>query len=207
MRPGHFIAVEGPIGAGKTTLAAMLARELGAPVVNEIVEENPYLGKFYQNMEDWSFQLEMFFLCNRFKQLEDEARPLLESGRTVVADYHMYKNLIFGERTLNGSKREKYRQIYHLLMDDQPRPDIVIYIKADLPTLLRRIGMRGREIEQAMDPGYLSRLIEDYEEAMPALARREPGTAFVTVDGGEIDFVENPAQFREILSQVKEHMQ
>lgn len=120
MKHAPFIAVEGPIGAGKTTLATMLATELQLPVIKEIVDENPFLDKFYQNMDDWSFQLEMFFLCNRFKQLEDTTVQYIDQGEPVISDYHIYKNLIFGERTLKGSKRDKYREIYHILTDDFP---------------------------------------------------------------------------------------
>ncbi|MRN52889.1 deoxynucleoside kinase [Paenibacillus monticola] len=207
MKHAPFIAVEGPIGAGKTTLASMLAEELQLPVIKEIVEENPFLDKFYQNMDDWSFQLEMFFLCNRYKQLEDTVIHYIDKGKPVISDYHIYKNLIFGERTLKGTKRDKYRQIYHVLTDDLPKPDIILYIKADLDTLLRRIAKRGRSFEEAIETAYLQQLIEDYDAAMASLAIREPSTTILTIDGNLIDFVENREHFMEIASRVKELMQ
>lgn len=206
MKHAPFIAVEGPIGAGKTTLASMLAEELDMPIIKEIVDENPFLAKFYQNMDDWSFQLEMFFLCNRYKQLEDTVDRYIDKGNPVISDYHIYKNLIFGERTLKGSKREKYRQIYHVLTDDLPKPNIIVYLKADLDTLLARIAKRGRPFEGGMDTAYLQQLIEDYDDAMASLSIREPSTKIITIDGNSVDFVENPEHFVEIASDIKELM-
>ncbi|OMD18133.1 deoxynucleoside kinase [Paenibacillus odorifer] len=206
MKHAPFIAVEGPIGAGKTTLASMLAEELNLPIIKEIVDENPFLAKFYQNMDDWSFQLEMFFLCNRYKQLEDTVTQYIDKGKPVISDYHIYKNLIFGERTLKGTKREKYREIYHVLTDDLPKPNIILYIKADLYTLLKRIAKRGRPFEGDMDTAYLQQLIEDYDDAMASLAIQEPSTVIITIDGNAVDFVENPEHFVEIASHLKELM-
>ncbi|SES96748.1 deoxynucleoside kinase [Paenibacillus sp. NFR01] len=207
MKHTSFIAVEGPIGAGKTTLATMLSAELDFPVMKEIVEENPFLDKFYQNMDDYSFQLEMFFLCNRFKQLEDIAARYIDQGMPVISDYHIYKNLIFGERTLNGTKRDKYREIYHVLTDDLAKPNIILYIRASLETILSRIARRGRPFEDDISPAYLQQLIEDYDAAMAALAEREPSTIILTIDGDAIDFVENEEHFRQIAAQLKELMQ
>ncbi|WP_019911922.1 deoxynucleoside kinase [Paenibacillus sp. HW567] len=206
MEHAPFIAVEGPIGAGKTTLATMLAEKLQLPVIKEIVDENPFLDKFYQNMDDWSFQLEMFFLCNRYKQLEDTVNRYIDKGKPVISDYHIYKNLIFSERTLKGTKREKYRKIYHVLTDDLPKPDIILYIRADLDTLLKRIAKRGRSFEEDIAPAYLEQLIEDYDEAMASLALTEPSTRIVTIDGNQVDFVENNEDFTAIAAHLKELM-
>ncbi|WP_411347946.1 deoxynucleoside kinase [Paenibacillus sp. WLX2291] len=199
-----FIAVEGPIGAGKTTLSTMLSQQFDLPLIKEIVEENPFLGKFYENIDEWSFQLEMFFLCNRYKQLEDTGLQYIANNQPVISDYHIYKNMIFAERTLKGVKRDKYRQIYHLLTDDLPKPDIILYIRASLDTLLTRIARRGRSFEQAMDTAYLEQLIADYDSAMAAIAVNEPETKIITIDGDAVDFVENPAQFSEIAAALKE---
>lgn len=206
MKYAPFIAVEGPIGAGKTTLASMLAEDLHLPIIKEIVDENPFLAKFYESMDDWSFQLEMFFLCNRYKQLEDTVNQYIDKGKPVISDYHIYKNLIFGERTLKGTKREKYRQIYHVLTDDLPKPDIILYIKADLDVLLSRIAKRGRPFEGGMDTAYLQQLIQDYDDAMASLAISEPSTQIITIDGNTVDFVENHEHFDEIASHIKELM-
>src|SRR6185437_14268284 len=119
-----FIVVEGPIGVGKTTLTKLLAAEFSYASLTEIVEENPFLGKFYENIEEWSFQTEMFFLCNRFKQLGDINTHYLSKDIPVVADYHILKNLIFAGRTLSGEEYRKYFNIYQILTEDMPKPNV-----------------------------------------------------------------------------------
>ena len=103
-----FITVEGPIGVGKTSLAKAIAEHYQFHLLKEIVDENPFFGKFYENIEEWSFQTEMFFLCNRYKQLEDINNQFLQMNTPVVADYHIFKNIIFAKRTLKANEYEKY---------------------------------------------------------------------------------------------------
>ncbi|PWW44805.1 MULTISPECIES: deoxynucleoside kinase [Paenibacillus] len=206
MKSAPFIAVEGPIGAGKTTLATMLSQELNLPLVKEIVEENPFLASFYQDIDEWSFQLEMFFLCNRFKQLEDTGVHYIKKNTPVISDYHIYKNMIFAERTLKGTKRDKYRQIYHLLTDDLPKPNLVLYIEAELDTLMKRINKRGRSFEQDMDPAYMEQLIADYKTGMAYLASRPNPPIIIKVNAEQLDFVEHPEHFKQIVNQVKEYI-
>lgn len=206
MYPAPFIAVEGPIGAGKTTLATMLAKEFQFPLVKEIVEENPFLDKFYEDMEQWSFQLEMFFLCNRFKQLELIEENYVNKQQPVVTDYHVYKNMIFAERTLSKKHMDKYRKIYHLLTDDLPKPNAMIYIKASLPTLLERIQMRGRSFEEDIDPAYLKTLIEDYELAIEHLKQTEPELPIITIEGDHTDFVSSQQDYQQIVQNIKEQV-
>src|SRR5690625_1876552 len=158
-----FIAIEGPIGAGKTSLASKLANYFNFQLLKEIVEENPFLDKFYENISEWSFQTEMFFLCNRYKQLEDVEKYFLKKNRPVVADYHIFKNMIFARRTLNEHQLEKYEQIYKILTKDMPLPNVLIYITGSLETVLERIKKRGRDFEQQIEPEYLAQLSEDYE--------------------------------------------
>jgi deoxyguanosine kinase len=206
MKSAPFIAVEGPIGAGKTTLATMLSQELNLPLVKEIVEENPFLASFYQDIDEWSFQLEMFFLCNRFKQLEDTGAHYIQQNTPVISDYHIYKNMIFADRTLKGTKRDKYRQIYHLLTDDLPKPNLVLYIEAELDTLMQRINKRGRSFEQDMDPAYMEQLIADYKTGMSYLSNSPNPPIIIKVNAEQLDFVEHPEHFKQIVNQVKEYI-
>ena len=206
MQGTPFISVEGPIGVGKTSLAKEIAQAFQFETLKEIVDENPFLGKFYENINEWSFQTEMFFLCNRYKQLEDIQKGFLSYKKPVVADYHIMKNMIFAEQTLKDEQYKKYVQIFHILTADMPAPNIIIYLNASLDTLLKRIKMRGREIERNIDPHYLARLSDDYEKAMTAFEQKNPDVTILRYNGDEIDFVQNKQHLNRILSEVQESM-
>ncbi|WP_413378912.1 deoxynucleoside kinase [Alkalihalobacillus sp. 1P02AB] len=199
-----FIAVEGPIGVGKTSLAQAISTSYQYAVLNEIVDENPFLSKFYKNISEWSFQTEMFFLCNRYKQLEDLKTNYLSKQIPVVADYHIFKNLIFAKRTLTTEQYRKYEQIYHILTDDMPRPNCVIYLTASLPTLLKRIEIRGRDMEQNIDPAYLEQLTADYEESIKGWEEKYPSIPIIRINGDELDFVQNETDLNQIFKQLEQ---
>ncbi|MBT2579825.1 deoxynucleoside kinase [Bacillus sp. ISL-8] len=195
-----FITVEGPIGVGKTSLAKELSTHMQLHLLKEIVDENPFLGKFYEDIDEWSFQTEMFFLCNRYKQLEDINIKYLNQRKPVVADYHIFKNLIFASRTLKDSQYDKYMQIYRILTQDMPVPNVIVYLTASLETLQKRIAMRGREFEKNMDPNYLLQLTKDYETAMDAFKKDHPDIPVLKFNGDDMDFVRNHDDLNVILS-------
>ncbi|EEL58320.1 deoxynucleoside kinase [Bacillus cereus] len=195
-----FITVEGPIGVGKTSLAKEISTHMQLHLLKEIVDENPFLGKFYEDIDEWSFQTEMFFLCNRYKQLEDINIKYLNQRKPVVADYHIFKNLIFASRTLKDSQYDKYMQIYRILIQDMPVPNVIVYLTASLETLQKRIAMRGREFEKNMDPNYLLQLTKDYETAMDAFKKDHPEIPVLKFNGDDMDFVKNPDDLNVILS-------
>ncbi|MDA1829749.1 deoxynucleoside kinase [Bacillus cereus group sp. BY25LC] len=195
-----FITVEGPIGVGKTSLAKEISTHMQLHLLKEIVDENPFLGKFYEDIDEWSFQTEMFFLCNRYKQLEDINIKYLNQRKPVVADYHIFKNVIFASRTLKDSQYDKYMQIYRILTQDMPVPNVIVYLTASLQTLQKRIAMRGREFEKNMDPNYLLQLTKDYETAMDAFKKDHPDIPVLKFNGDDMDFVKNPDDLNVILS-------
>ena len=195
-----FITVEGPIGVGKTSLAKEISTHMQLHLLKEIVDENPFLGKFYEDIDEWSFQTEMFFLCNRYKQLEDINIKYLNQRKPVVADYHIFKNVIFASRTLKDSQYDKYMQIYRILTQDMPVPNVIVYLTASLETLQKRIAMRGREFEKNMDPNYLLQLTKDYETAMDAFKKDHPDIPVLKFNGDDMDFVKNPDDLNVILS-------
>lgn len=197
-----FIAVEGPIGVGKTSLSKAIAETLQFHVLKEIVDENPFLHKFYDNIEEWSFQTEMFFLCNRYKQLSDLQKKWIAEGNPVVADYHIFKNLIFSKRTLMPKEYEKYERIYHILTENMPVPNLIVYLHASLPTLMNRIGLRGREFEKNMDPAYLQQLSDDYEEFIAQFEKEHPEIPILRVNGDELDFVQDEEDLQMIVKQI-----
>jgi deoxyguanosine kinase len=198
-----FITVEGPIGVGKTSLAKAISDKFNTALLKEIVDENPFLGKFYENIEEWSFQTEMFFLCNRFKQLSDINSHYLSKNQSVVADYHIFKNLIFAQRTLNDTEYQKYYRIYQILTEDMPKPNVIIYLHASLDTLLKRIELRGREIEKKISPLYLEQLSLDYEQALSSFEKHHPEIPVLRFNGDELDFIKNEADLTYIMDKLE----
>ncbi|MFZ7946872.1 MULTISPECIES: deoxynucleoside kinase [Bacillaceae] len=197
-----FITVEGPIGVGKTSLAKAISEQFQFALLKEIVDENPFLGKFYDNIEEWSFQTEMFFLCNRFKQLGDINTHYLSQNKSVVADYHIFKNLIFATRTLNEDEYKKYYKIYQILTEDMPKPNVIIYLNASLDTLLKRIKIRGREVEKNISPLYLEQLSMDYENTMAAFEKEHPEIPVLRFSGDELDFVKSEQDLNHIFEKL-----
>ena len=207
MKQTPFITVEGPIGVGKTTLTKAISEYFQFATLNEIVDENPFLGKFYENIEEWSFQTEMFFLCNRYKQLEDIEKKFLSNQLPVVADYHIFKNLIFAQRSLKKEQYDKYLNVFNILTDDMPVPNVVIYLHASLDTLLNRIQKRGREIEKNISPLYLEQLAKDYHNFMEQFQQRHPDVTVLQFNGDEIDFVKNKGDLYFIIKEIESALQ
>jgi deoxyguanosine kinase len=201
-----FIAIEGPIGIGKTSLATKLSNHFHFHLLQEIVEENPFLSKFYDDIEAWSFQTEMFFLCNRFKQLEEIEEQYLNLNKPVIADYHISKNMIFAKRTLDKDKFEKYEKIYRILTEDMPTPNIMIYLHASLDTLLKRIKQRGRKFEKNIEVAYLEQLSKDYEQYMNEFEVLHPNIPIIRINGDEVDFIRHQTDLNQIITMVRKQL-
>ncbi len=202
MKQTPFIAIEGPIGVGKTSLAKAISKSFQFHLIKEIVEENPFLGKFYENIADYSFQTEMFFLTHRFQQLETVRDEFILNDQPIVSDYHVFKNKIFASRSLKPEHYDKYSIIYNVLTEDLPMPNVIIYLKASLDTLLKRVHKRAREVEKHITPDYLERLSTDYEAFMKAFSEEHPNIPVLTFNGDELDFIENKKDLFHIFKQV-----
>lgn len=201
MKKPLFIAVEGPIGIGKTTISTALADSFNSHLLKEIVEENPFLEKFYNDPEYFSLMTETFFLLNRYKQLE-RVEGILSDNKMVVSDYHIFKNLLFARRNLNEKDFSKYEVLFHTLMEGLPKPDIVIYSNASLETIMSRIKKRGRIIEKGIDPEYIQQLSEDYRSSFENVQSFLPRTGILEIDGDTVDFVTNPEKIDELISEL-----
>ena len=201
-----FITIEGPIGIGKTSLAKAISVHFQYEFLKEIVDENPFLDKFYENIEEWSFQTEMFFLCNRYKQLTDINKHFLIKNKPVIADYHIFKNLIFAKRSLNSSEYEKYLKIYDILTSDIPKPNLIIYLHASLETIMERIKLRGRDFEKNISPIYLEQLSLDYEKTITTFEQQNPNIPVLRFNGDTLDFVKNNHDLQHVLNMLNEYL-
>jgi len=192
-----YIAVEGPIGVGKTTLVQRLAERFEARIVLEAFEDNPFLARFYQDKERWAFSTQLFFLMSRFKQQQELAQPDLFSPN-LLSDYYLVKDRIFAELTLADQELALYERVYRSLATQILKPDVVVYLSAPLSTLLGRIARRGRDIEKNMDPDYLSELARAYQRFFV----RYDDTAILRIDNDRLDYASSTAEASAIIDDI-----
>jgi len=192
----RHIAVEGPIGVGKTSLVELLADRFEGVMVLEDVT-NPFLPAFYEDRAGAAFQVQIYFLLSRFQQQREIAQMNLFQ-QMVLADYTFPKDRIFAYLNLDDTDLTVYEKLYPVLEQEVPKPDLVIYMQASVSVLLDRIRKRGREYESQIDPDYLVRLSEAYSYYF--FHYRE--TPLLVVNTDEIDFVNNPADLEALISQV-----
>ena len=195
--PG-YIAIEGVIGVGKTSLAHRIATRLNGETIEEPFEENPFLERFYKDPEAWAFQTQLFFLLNRFKQLQD-ARQTSLFARTTVCDYLFAKDTIFAHATLADDELVLYNQIYELLTERVPTPDLTIYLQAPPGIQQVRIDRRGRPYEQAIETGYLERLSELYNQYF----FHYTDSPLLVVQTEHLDFVNRKSDLDLLLKEVQ----
>jgi deoxyadenosine/deoxycytidine kinase len=193
----RYIAIEGVIGAGKTTLAQKLCDKLGANLILEQFEENPFLEKFYDDRKRFAFQTQMFFLINRYKQQQQLNQQDLFS-KYIVSDYIFEKDRIFAYLNLSGEEIKLYESIFPLLERDIPQPDLVIFLQSSIDRLTTNVKTRGRQIEQNLTRAYLSELSEAYNNFF----FKYNNTPLLIVNTSEIDFVNREEDFDELYEQI-----
>ena len=196
--PWRYIAVEGVIGVGKTSLSRLLAEALPARLNLETVEENPFLQRFYEDRQANAFVTQMFFLLSRYKQQLSLAQGDLFSGR-LVSDYLFAKDRIFANLNLDDDELRLYEHMAGLLETKVPRPDLVIYLQASSELLLERIRARGRSYEKQIDGTYIQALNEAYNYYFFHYEE----TPLLVVNCNEIDFVRNRTHFEDLLARCK----
>jgi len=193
-----YIAVEGAIGAGKTSLAKILAEKLEAKLILEETEENPFLSDFYKNKERHAFQTQIFFLLSRYRQQQDLfATDLFQ--KKLISDYFFDKDRIFASVALGSNEFYLYERLLSILEKDIPRPDLVIYLQANPEVLLKRIKERERPYEKNIDLEYVRALNEAYNYYFFHYAK----TPLLVVNTDRIDFVHNEDDLDDLLQQLK----
>jgi len=192
-----YIAIEGVIGAGKTTLAKKIKERLNAELVMEQFETNPFLEKFYNDRKRFAFQTQMFFLINRYKQQEVLAQENLFRDY-IVCDYIFEKDRIFAYLNLSGEELKLYESIFPLLSRSLRKPDLVVYLQSNVDRLMFNIKKRSRKIERNLTRNY----IEELSEAYNHFFFRYSTTPLLIVNSSEIDFVKSEADFDEMFRQI-----
>ncbi|ROO37486.1 deoxynucleoside kinase [Salinisphaera orenii] len=197
MKPGGYIAVEGPIGVGKSTLAARLATDLDARLLPEAPEENPFLGDFYDNPRGHALSAQLFFLLQRARQIDDLRQTDL-FGRGCVADFMFDKDPLFARLTLDGAELALYEDIYARLAWQAPVPDCVIYLHAPVDVLMARIAHRARAAERGLTADYLQRVVAAYRDFFAAFT----GARLIRVDAAALDLVASDNDYAALLEAV-----
>lgn len=197
MRSARYIVTEGPIGVGKTSLTMLLAEELGARLILEQAEENPFLTQFYKDPSRYRFQTQMFFLLSRFSQQQEMAQPDLFS-RITISDYLFNKDRIFAYVNLDENELPLYEQFYKILEPKIVQPDLVIFLQADTDTLLRRIKQRSRSFEKEIEPDYIAAVNEAYNQFF----FRYTDTPLLVINTSDIDFVHRREDLDDLLKQI-----
>jgi len=192
----NFIAIEGNIGSGKTTLANMIAQDFNAKEILERFADNAFLPKFYDDQARFAFPLEMSFLADRYKQLSEDISQYDLFKEFVVADYHISKSLTFAKVTLPEDEFALYRKFFNVIYKEMHQPDVYVYLYQNTDRLLKNIGKRGRDYEQNIQPDYLEKINKGYMEFI----KSHPNLSVKVIDVSRLDFVKNRKDYLEVLS-------
>jgi len=196
-----YLAIDGVIGVGKTSLVRLLQPAFGAQVLLEVFEENPFLSDFYSDRARYAFQTQIFFLLSRYHQ-QRAAPALLEQG-ALIADYTFSKDALFARINLAGDDLALYHRLHDALAEKIPHPDLVVYLRAPTSVLLQRIARRGRAYERQMDPAYLADLNAAYDQFFLAPNGPRAQQPVLTLDTQNLNFVSNDGDLRQVADQIQ----
>ncbi len=201
----RFVAIAGNVGVGKSTLTSLMAERMGWEPFFEAVDDNPYLADFYQDMRQWSFHSQVFFLSRRLRHHHE----LLKHPNSVIQDRSVYEDAeifarnLYEQSSMGERDYQSYRELYEVMCNLVPPPDLVIYLQADVETLLRRIRKRGRDYEQSIDPAYLQRLNSLYDDWIGGFTL----SPVLTIQASSLDFVTYPEHLDRIIEAVIEFLE
>ena len=194
----NYVVIEGNIGAGKTTLASKIADQFNARLILEHFADNPFLPKFYDDPEKYSFPLELSFLAIRYKQLKEELVPQDLFKAFTVADYYFMKSLVFAASTLDGDEYNLYRQIFYIVYGSLPKPDIFVYLHLTPDKLLQNIEKRGRNYEKSITSDYLQKIQDSYF----TFFKQNPENKYLVIDINNFDFVANESHYSKVIDTI-----
>ena len=197
----NYIAIEGTIGAGKTTLATRISNDFNGKLVLEEFEgdKNPFLPKFYKEPEKYSFQLEMTFLALRYQQLKDKLGALDLFHDFIISDYYVAKSLIFSRNNLQEDEYQLFSRFFNIIFSDMPKPELLVYLYCDVDRLQANIHKRGRSYEQEIGDEYLADIQQGY---LNFLNQQQGNMRILLLDTTRMDFVANESDYRRIIDAI-----
>ncbi|WP_339736856.1 deoxynucleoside kinase [uncultured Sunxiuqinia sp.] len=197
----NYLVIEGNIGSGKTTLVNKIADDFGARTLLEGFDDNPFLPKFYADPEKFAFPLEMSFMADRYNQLKRNIREFELFSSFLVTDYYFMKSLIFAQTTLSADEYMLYERFFNIIYEKLPKPDLYVYLHADVDKLMQNITKRGRSYEQNISAGYLAEITQGYFRFF----KRQNDFPILVVDTNQIDFVKNQNDYQKLLGIIFEN--
>jgi deoxyguanosine kinase len=201
-----YIAIEGVIGVGKTTLARLLQPAFQSALVLEVFEENPFLSDFYSDRQRYAFQTQIFFLLSRYYQQRRSVPEILKRGEALISDYTFTKDALFARINLIGDELDMYYRVHDALAEKIPLPNLIVYLRADLEILMQRIASRDRPYERNIERDYINQLIQAYDDFFFNNQARNVGgnVTVLTLDTNELDYVRRTEDLRLVETRVRQ---
>jgi deoxyguanosine kinase len=196
-----YVAIEGVIGVGKTTLARMLQQPFDAEVLLEVFEENPFLSDFYGDRARYAFQTQIFFLLSRYRQQNSTVPNILNSGKNLMADYTFAKDALFAGINIKGDELDMYHKVHEALGEKIPKPDLIVYLQATTDTLMQRIALRDRSYERQMERSYIDELNHAYDEFF---SKPFDHTPILKIDSNVLNIIQNQEHVKWIENRIRE---
>jgi deoxyguanosine kinase len=196
-----YIAIEGVIGVGKTTLARLLQSAFEAEVLLEVFEENPFLSDFYGDRARYAFQTQIFFLLSRYHQQNNNVPNILADGKSLISDYTFAKDALFAGINLKGDELEMYHKVHAALGEKIPKPDLLVYLQATTDTLMSRIAFRDRPYERQMERAYIDQLNVAYEDFF---SKPFDHTPILKIDTNDLNIIQNAEHIKLIENRIRE---
>ena len=198
-----YVAIEGVIGVGKTTLARLLQPAFNAEIILEVFEENPFLSDFYGDRERYAFQTQIFFLLSRYHQQRRTVHEMISTGKSLIADYTFAKDALFARINLRGDELEMYYKVHEALAEKIQKPDLLVYLQATTETLMQRIALRDRPYERQMERSYIHELNIAYDDFFSKSSDHSP---VLIIDSNNLNIIQNPEHLKLIENRIRQSL-